>query len=320
MSNQLSFRQDGTFTIVQFTDLHWKDGRDEDQRTRKLMELTLEAEKPDLVVFTGDVIYTGPVAPGESKCSNPSQAFRDAVAAVEESGIPWACVFGNHDTESEITRKELMQVVRSHQHTVAQAGPEELAGEGNYILELADPEGKPAANLYFLDSGDYSPLQHVEGYNWIQRNQIQWLTTESARLNPPERESKLPALAFFHIPVPEYKEVWDTQICYGHKFENICCSPVNSGLFAGLLEMGDVIGTFCGHDHINDFHGTLHGIRLCYGRATGYNTYGREGMMRGARVIRLNVGESDFNTWLRLEDDSVVTEQPLHDPHSSNED
>ncbi|SMF92011.1 Predicted phosphohydrolases [Paenibacillus uliginis N3/975] len=320
MSNQLSFRQDGTFTIVQFTDLHWKDGRDEDQRTRKLMELTLEAEKPDLVVFTGDVIYTGPVAPGESKCSNPSQAFCDAVAAVEESGIPWACVFGNHDTESEITRKELMQVVRSHQHTVTQAGPEELAGEGNYILELADPKGKPAANLYFLDSGDYSPLQHVAGYNWIQRNQIQWLTAESARLNPPERESKLPALAFFHIPVPEYKEVWDTQICYGHKFENICCPPVNSGLFAGLLEMGDVIGTFCGHDHINDYHGTLHGIRLCYGRATGYNTYGREGMMRGARVIRLTVGESDFNTWLRLEDGSVVTEQPLHDPHSTNED
>ncbi len=60
MSRQLSFRPDGTFTIVQFTDLHWKNGEPEDHRTRALMELTLDAEKPDLVVFTGDVIYTLP--------------------------------------------------------------------------------------------------------------------------------------------------------------------------------------------------------------------------------------------------------------------
>ncbi|KKO54835.1 metallophosphoesterase family protein [Paenibacillus sp. DMB20] len=319
MNRPLSFQPNGTFTIVQFTDLHWKDGGTEDRKTRELMELVMESEKPDLVVFTGDIIYTGDTSPGIERCADPAQAFRDAVAAVEERSIPWACVFGNHDTESGITRKELMQVALSHSHTVTQAGPEELAGEGNYVLELLDSEGKPAANLYFLDSGDYSPLERVPGYNWVRRNQINWLVSESARLNPPERENKLPALAFFHIPVPEYQELWDTQVCYGHKFEPVCCSPVNSGLFTALLEMGDVIGTFCGHDHVNDYHGTLHGIRLCYGRASGYNTYGKDGMPRGARVIRLTEGEAGFNTWLRLADGSAVHEQPVHDPHSGQE-
>ncbi|WP_152401070.1 metallophosphoesterase family protein [Paenibacillus cellulositrophicus] len=314
MSKSLSFRKDGTFTIVQFTDLHWMDGRPEDQRTREIMERVMDAEKPDLVVITGDVIYTGPVSPGNKECENPREAFRDAVAAVEERGIPWAVVFGNHDTENRISREELMQTVLEHRHTVTEPGPAHLSGSGNYTLELVDAEGRPAANLYFLDSGDYSSLDQVPGYNWIQRDQINWLAAESARLNPNGQAEKLPALAFFHIPIPEYQEVWDTQVCYGHKYERVCSPPVNSGLFAALVEMGDVIGTFCGHDHINDYSGTLHGIRLSYGRATGCNTYGKEGFMRGARVIRLSLGEKGFDTWLRLEDGSAALEQPIHEP------
>lgn len=314
MNRRLSFKKDGTFKMVQFTDLHWMDGRAEDQRTRELMETVLDAEQPDLVVFTGDIIYSGPVPPGEDECENPTQAFRDAVATVEGRGFPWAFVFGNHDTEIRITREELIQVALSHQHVVAESGPRDLSGYGNYSVELIDLEGNPAANLYFLDSGSYSTLEHVPGYNWIQRDQLNWLAGESSRLNPEGSENKLPALAFFHIPIPEYQEVWDTQVCYGHKLEGVCCPPVNSGLFTTLLEMGDVMGTFCGHDHINDYCGTLHGIKLCYGRASGYNTYGKEGFMRGARLIQLTQGQDGFDTWLRLEDGSIVNEQPTHDP------
>jgi hypothetical protein len=32
-----------------------------------------------------------------------------------------------------------------------------------------------------------------------------------------------------------------------------------------------------GHDHVNDFEGTLYGVRLCYDARAAYNTYGREG-------------------------------------------
>ncbi|WP_410771725.1 metallophosphoesterase family protein [Fontibacillus sp. BL9] len=317
MSRQLVFREDGTFTIVQFTDLHWKDGQEKDQRTRKLMELTLDIEHPDLVVFTGDVIYTGEVPPGDPECENPEQAFREAVAAVEERGIPWAVVFGNHDTERRINRQELMQIVLEHRQTVAKAGPEHLPGAGNYSLQLWDLQGNPAANLYFLDSGSYSLHPQVQGYDWISREQINWLISESSRLNPRQDEGKLPALAFFHIPLPEYKEVWETRTCYGHKHEQVCSPAVNSGMFSALLETGDVVGTFCGHDHINDYMGELHGIYLCYGRASGYNTYGKEGFPRGARLIRLNLGRRNFETWLRLDDGSTVRQQPVHSPEDA---
>lgn len=314
MSSHLSFGQDGTFKIVQFTDLHWMDGREEDQRTRKLMESVMDAEQPNLVVFTGDLIYTGPVSEGDQECEQPEQAFRDAVAAVEKAGIPWAFVFGNHDTETRISKDELMKIALEHQHTVAKAGPTELAGSGNYSLEIKGPDGKSAALLYLLDTGLYSEVEGIPGYHWVQRNQLDWLVGESERLNPKSSESRLPALAFFHIPIPEYLEMWNTQICYGQKHEHVCSPVINSGLFAALIEMGDVQGTFCGHDHVNDYTGSLHGIRLSYGRATGYNTYGKEGFIHGARVIKLSLGSKDFDTWLRLEDGSVIMEQPLHEP------
>ncbi|MDD9266879.1 metallophosphoesterase family protein [Paenibacillus sp. GCM10023248] len=308
MQHSLSFRDDRTFTITQFTDLHWQDGGALDQQTRRLMDDVLDSERPDLVVFTGDVIYTGYVKPGEPVCKQPLQAFREAVQAAVDRGIPWAVVFGNHDTESIVTREELMDAVLKLPHTVTQRGPVEVHGVGNYTLTIRGADGQDAARLVFLDSGEMSPVSHIKGYDWIRSDQIAWYKEAS------HAGGDLPALAFFHIPLPEYQQAWYASTCYGNKLENVCCPPVNSGLFAAMAERGDVIGTFCGHDHINDYWGELHGIRLCYGRATGYNTYGQEGFPRGARMIRLRQDERAFETWLRLEDGTVVREQPEHKP------
>lgn len=85
-----------------------------------------------------------------------------------------------------------------------------------------------------------------------------------------------------------------------------------------MVEMGDVMGTFVGHDHANDFCSTLHGIRLCYGRATKYVSYidneRNDYFPTGARVIKLQAGAREFDTWIRQNDGSVVHEQPVHYP------
>ncbi|WP_168120854.1 metallophosphoesterase family protein [Paenibacillus sp. HB172176] len=307
MKNPLKFREDGTFTIVQFTDIHWKDGRESDRNSRLLMKQVLEQEQPNLVVFTGDVV-------GGYNCEDPIAAFHEAVKVVEERRIPWAVVFGNHDTEKIITRQQFMDAVTGCECSVTEQGPEEISGYGNYVLQIEDGVGHCAATLYFLDSGSFSSLPHVKGYDWIRRDQVDWYVQQSREITASNGGTPIPALAFFHIPLPEYREVWEREVCYGNKFENVCCPPINTGLFAAMVEMGDVAGTFVGHDHTNDYWGSLHGIRLCYGRATGYNTYGQEGFPRGARVIRLTAGERQFESWLRLDDGSVIREQPEHRP------
>jgi predicted MPP superfamily phosphohydrolase len=312
----LRFRPDGTFTIAQFTDLHWQNGNQADLQTRALMERVLEAERPDLVVLTGDVIAGG--------CQDPSRSWLEAVAPMEQCGVPWAAAFGNHDDEGALSRADLMALQRTAcRWCLSEAGPEDVPGVGNFVRLIASSKGgnaTPAAALYFLDSGSYAPsTSEIGGYGWVTFEQIGWyrrVAQDLARSRQAD-DAPLTALAFFHIPLPEFNEVWDHHLCGGVKHEPVCCPRINTGLFAAFYEAGDVRGVFVGHDHVNDFEGDLHGIRLCYGRASGYNTYGKEGFPRGARLIRLREGEQTFTTWLRLDNGSVVntvTHGPEHAP------
>jgi len=303
----LYFREDGSFTIVQFTDVHWKNGESEDHRTTALMKQILETEKPDLVVFTGDSIQS-------EYCRDPLAAQRDALQAVDDYGVPWAAVFGNHDMEKNCTKPQLIAVQQEFKHCLTQVGPDFGDRLGNYLLEVkSKTSGKSASTLYMFDSGA-DTKHHVKGYEWITQSQINWYREQSRIFSEGNGGVPLLSLAFFHIPLPEYNDVWNYQICYGQKSETIGGPRVNSGLFTAFLEMGDVKGTFVGHDHVNDFWGELYGIRLYYGRATGCNGYGQEGFLRGARIIRMNEQNGSFESWMRLEDGTKIENQPQHDP------
>jgi len=72
---------EGQFKIVQFTDLHLKEDNEEDEQTLALMEQILDAEKPHLVVLTGDVL-------GAS--AQPRQIMKLCAEPMVERQIPWA--------------------------------------------------------------------------------------------------------------------------------------------------------------------------------------------------------------------------------------
>jgi glycerophosphoryl diester phosphodiesterase family protein/calcineurin-like phosphoesterase family protein len=289
----LRFRADGQFRIVQFTDVHWQNGEPEDLQSLALMTSVLDTEKPDLVVLTGDIL-------GGGNCRNPRKAFLDLIAPLVERKIPWAYTFGNHDDECPMTRGELLNVVRRIPGALAQPGPSAITGLGNYAVPVyARDSDRAAATLYCLDSNSYTP---EEDYDWIHEDQIAWYLETAKGIRVKNGGAVLPALAFFHIPLPEYENIWAEGKARGSRYEPVSSPKVNSGFFAALRKGGDVLGTFVGHDHVNDYEGELEGIRLCYGRASGYQTYGEDGFLRGARVIELTQGERSFRTWHRLAD------------------
>lgn len=294
---QLKFKADGTFKILQLTDIHG--GPNLEKNTSTLIKIALDSEKPDFVIITGDII--------DGKCKS-KRDIKNTIATIasiiEKRGCPWSVTFGNHDDEHGLmSREELLEIYMSYSKNLTQPGPKDIAGVGNYNLLINDSTNtKPISNLYMMDSGNLAPTE-VGGYNWIRFSQVQWYRRISTELQE-KYKGIIPSLMFTHIALPEFKQSWDTGKVSGIRNENECCPKLNSGLFSSLIEMKDVLGVFVGHDHTNDYIGDLYGIKLGYCRATGHNTYGLEGFAKGARVFLLKEADtSKFDTWVVTEDD-----------------
>ena len=61
-AQELRFNSNHKFKIVQFTDIHWISDNPASEEAGERMREVLDAERPDLVVFTGDVIFAKPAA------------------------------------------------------------------------------------------------------------------------------------------------------------------------------------------------------------------------------------------------------------------
>lgn len=292
-----SFNSQGQFSIMQLTDIHYCcDGSEADQRTLQLLNTLLTYEKSDLVVMTGDFLTGDLNTAGAAALLEP----------IIRSGSAWAYVFGNHDAEYGEDHDALNATLGALPGCVNPPSAEGIRGKSNFVLTLGDPAA-PQWLLVGLDSGMYNENPLVEGYDYLHRDQIDWYVRQlTLRAQAP---APFGALAFFHIPLPEYNDVWNAGRCGGEKLEDVCCPNQNSGMFSAMVEEGHTRGTFVGHDHINDYDGLLQGIRLCYGRASGYNTYSRQGYQRGCRMITLSADTTDrFTTRIRLENGTVIDE------------
>ncbi|KAH8116363.1 Metallo-dependent phosphatase [Phellopilus nigrolimitatus] len=235
----LHFSRDGKFKILQIADLHFSTVSfspctQSDNLTNTLLYHVLDEEKPDMVVFSGDQLN------GQGTSWDPRSVLAKFANAVTDKGIPWAAVFGNHDSENGLSREDQMALMQGMPYSLAEPGPKDIHGVGNYVLKVhsADPSKMHLLTLYFLDSGSYASgvfdwfgFFHPTEYDYIREDQIDWFLQESAAIKLIERPftpdgasdfgdiwkrqstnqvtpgakklAKPNALMFFHIPLPE---------------------------------------------------------------------------------------------------------------------
>ena len=297
LSPSLKFNEDGKFKIVQFTDVHYIYNNPKSSIAIERINEVLDTEKPDLVVFTGDVIFGKPAEEG----------FRTILDLPSKRKIPFAVTFGNHDNEQGLSREQLFRIIESVPYNMTST-VDSLSGVTSFVLPIKSSDNKKdTAVLYGFDSHSNSQLKGIGGYDYIKFDQIQWYRNNSARYTQQNGGTPLPSLAFFHIPLPEYSQAAsdETAILVGTRKEKICAPQLNSGLFASMKEMRDILGVFVGHDHDNDYAVDWKGILLAYGRYTGGNTV-YNNLANGARVIELTEGEKGFKTWIRLKNDEII--------------
>lgn len=305
----IRFSDDGKFRIMHVTDTH-------------LEEYNLEAsvwaigeacdiEKPDIVIITGDNVQN---------CKDPADTKKliDGLMNVFESrNIPVAVTFGNHDSESgAMSREELMAYYNTFSCSVSVDDGESLSGCGTYNIPVMSSDGeKVKFNLWVFDSNDYDE----EGnYSCVQADQVEWYKKKSDELKAANGGEIVYSLAFQHIIVSEVFDglkkidseelfsvrniytdeyfVFDPEVVnYGTLMEKPCPGYDNFGQFDAMVEKGDVLGMFTGHDHTNAFGVTYKGIVLSESLSTRYNG-DRYSTQYGYRILEIDENDTSVFT------------------------
>ncbi|WP_303974586.1 metallophosphoesterase [Streptococcus merionis] len=301
---KLRYNESHQFYIMQVTDTHLGSYpfQENDKKTLHKLQKAVEGLKPDLIVFTGDIIYSLK----EHFAENPLKSFEAFIHFVNRFEIPYVVTFGNHDAEPEsgIGRAQLRQIYQEKCLYKPLIMDEHLFEERySYLVPIYDTTGQTINQMCFvIDSGDYSGTDHSY-YAWVAPEQIDWFKEAVQKYSTPDK--KYQHLMFQHIPIPEYwlasldiqsgefsEDIgenlsWSTGQTATIPFKNFVASPeVNSGLFYQMLMSQSIWGMFVGHDHDNNFDGVYKNIHLIYGQSSGYNTYGT--LSKGVRMIYLN--------------------------------
>ena len=328
-THPLRFHKDGHFRILMVSDFHG--GTKHNPKLTEALEALVAHANPDLVLIGGDtavdVMFD---AINETKLY---EYLCEVLTPITRRGLPFAHVYGNHDGESGMSNIEQQPIYERIPGCLSKAGPETISGVGNYVLPiLSSASDDVVYHVFALDS-------HREYTDYIEKfglptdtqirldnpmcsgsrqagpmfDQVMWYYETSVEAEKAYGH-KIPAVMYMHVPLPEHfhaaRNPEQTHL-RGAKREAICCSELNSGLFAACLERGDVRGIFCGHEHYCDFSAEYCGITLAYDGALGYDMSAHDDL-RGGRIIDLSEDGTMKTHQVRLMD--LIGIDAMRDP------
>ncbi len=271
-----------------------------------------------MVVLTGDMV-SGYAWDKKSK-DFYYKNWKKFTRSFLEKKVLYAYSLGNHDHQADYDYKQIMDLDKTHPYSLFNGNMEiDPNSVSNYVLEIKSSiqENQTSALLWLFDSKDTGCMYIKKSWGCITQNQINWYETKSMNLNR-TYDKNVKGFSFFHIPPPEFMNMWNFYPTEGTKGETNGCPKVNTGFFKALKKNGNMKAIFCGHDHNNDYSGFYKGIELKYGRKTGYGSYGPKGMVRGGTVIKLKEivkdnGDTDFtyDYYTIQEDGEIIPKKDL---------
>lgn len=301
---ELKYDQNGEFKILQFTDLHFvADNAAEAEKTMARIDYIIQAECPDFIAITGDVLY------GNDSSLEYLQRLVDKLDGFK---TPFALEFGNHDREGGRSAQEMSKIITSAKYNYNTLSKDGVINDCRINVRPGKDLSAAPLDIYMFDSHDYTKLGTIQdwSYSYLSCDQIEWYLNECRKSNKQAGVEHVPSLSFFHIPVPEFYDAWvlaeeaKHNGVIGVRGEYGGHPKVNSGMYCAMLESGNMMGIFCGHDHDSDYIISYHGIALGYGRYSGDDTVYNH-LAHGTRVIVAKEGLMEFQTWIHEDDGRI---------------
>ena len=325
-SGKAYFTTDRDFKVLHMTDIHIGGGVlsiEKDKKAINAVAAMVTAEKPDLVIVTGDISFAVPWA----GTINNSYAHKYFIRLMENLGVYWTVTFGNHDSEvyDYYGRSAVADMYEdeSLEYCLFDRGPEYIFGECNHVINVKNSKGLITKSFIMMDTNSYTwedPLGIFWIYDNIHKDQIDWyentikdlnaynaslldLLPESERPEDMENYTTVQSLLFVHIPLMEVREAYNEYLAAGESdTENVkyiegkvgesdpyvYCSEDEENMFETMLSLGSTKAMFYGHDHLNNIVLDYKGITLSYGYSIDYLAYSgidEIGSQRGCTVI-----------------------------------
>ena len=279
-------------------------------RTWQYIEEGVRKTDPDILVLTGDNIY------GETDDSG--ELWTEMIEFLDSFRIPWLCIYGNHDNESQMGVHWQSQAVVNSKYGCLKEGNLKN-GNCNYTVGIRQGNALRCV-FYMLDTNGcrlkphnfgesllpYNPdlvdLQQTEG---IFPDQLEWIRDCGRRISA--YAPGTPSMMFMHVPPVEtylsvaekYRDTYgkwpfyaDREGDMGVATEAIGGFSTDGQLIAAAKEV-NCTGIFAGHQHKVATSTYYDGIRLTYGLKTGTGDYHDRGML-GTTKITLREGDSAF--------------------------
>jgi len=129
--------QQGTiFKILQVADAHFGEdpdgtwGPEQDKKSTKVIEAVLDYERPDLVVLSGDEI-TGEGLKGQKEIQ---KYWQRVVKPLQDRGIQWTMVLGNHDVcQTSDCKHEVQRLEKETAGTIGHSALPQIAAWNNRL-------------------------------------------------------------------------------------------------------------------------------------------------------------------------------------------
>ena len=317
--------------VMQLTDTHFGGGwlsLKKDSMALNAVAAMITAEKPDLVIVSGDAAYPVPFQAGTFNNKSGAKLIAELM---ETLGVYWTVSYGNHDTEaySFYDREQITAFYEQYPHCLVRKGPDGVDGYANQVINIVNSDGMITRSFFTVDShsyvdGDYLGLMWK--YDNIHDNQIKWYK-ETVEANRKNNEMKLlqsgdssvkavnpKSSVFLHVPLMEYKTAWNEYVENGYAdTENVKYNYGKAGesgkvvypglyddnFFETMLELNSTDSVFCGHDHLNNFSVNYKGIDLTYSYSVDYLAYTgiyKLGSQRGCTMINVDEnGEIEYS-------------------------